>query len=134
MSIRNDYILDMINQFADSICDFMLKSKGGLEYDAIQGYEEIVGRALDMDAQTVLELSPASLVTMFQISATDESLAIYAVFALERVYELLLASNEPLARLRHEQATAIAASYGFDLNEVPPEVQERLDASEPLTV
>ena len=126
MSIRNDYILDMIAQFTDSICDYMLKGKGGIEYDGVAAYEEIVGRALDMDASTVLELSPGSLVTMFQLSATDESLALYAVFALEKVSEILSGRDGAMSQLRHEQAQAVADLYGFPVDTVPPEVEERL--------
>lgn len=127
MAIRNDYILDMMARFVDAIMLGMNKAREGLSEESKESYCEVVGDVLDMDASTVLALSPESLVTMMQISAVDERLALYLVYALEALGDLESTINEPCARVRHQQAQAVAAAYGFDVGEVPPELVEALE-------
>ena len=127
MSIRNDYILDMIVQFTQSIVEAMVKSRGGAQQDAVAMYEEVVGRALDMDAQTVLTLTPESLVTLVRLSAVDESLAVYAVYSLMRAAEIYDAEGDATGSLRAQQARAIADVYGFPVTEVPEEVVRKME-------
>ncbi len=126
MSIKHDYILDMISEFTDTVLAGMGKTRAGLSRDALRDYEAIVGRALDMDAATLLALSPESLVTMVRLSAVDESLAVYAVFALQRAAEIYEASGDATGQLRRAQAQAVAGVYGFAVDAVPSEVEQAL--------
>ncbi len=126
MSIRNDYLLDMIARYVESVLAGFGKAKAGLSDEALRAYEAVAGDVLDMDAGTALALSPASLVTMMRISAVDESLAVYAVYALERAAEIYDASGDATGQVRHAQAKAIADSYGFPVASVPPELEEAL--------
>ena len=130
MSIRNDYLLDMIARYVESILAGFGKAKTGLSDDAVDAYEHVAGDVLDMDAATALALSPASLVTMMRISAVDESLAVYAVYALERAAEIYDAEGDALGQVRHAQAAAVADAYGFPVASVPPEVEEELAKEE----
>ncbi len=132
MAIRNDYLLDMIQSFAQAIVGVIDRGSHGVaERDALGTYNEVVGRVLDMPADAVLALSPQSLVTMMQISAVDESLAVYMVFSLERIADVLEGENGPLAAVRRSQAQAVADAYGFPTTEVPSEVQDGLDSQDP---
>lgn len=127
MAIRNDYILDMIAQFVQAVVEAAERARAGEGGRAIAQYEEVVGRALDMDAEAILSLTPESLVTLVQLSAVDESLAVYAAYSLvgaSRIYE---AQGNPLGELRAGQARAIAGAYGFDVGEVPPEVVQTME-------
>ncbi len=130
MSIKNDYLLDMIARYVESILAGFGKAKAGLSRDALGAYEAVAGDVLDMDAATALALSPASLVTMMRISAVDESLAVYAVYALERAAEIYDAAGDATGQVRHAQARAVADSYGFPVASVPPEVEEALAEEE----
>ncbi|MEE8715575.1 MAG: hypothetical protein SOI26_07240 [Coriobacteriales bacterium] len=132
MAIRNDYLLSMITSFTESLTQTELEGHGGLSVSAMDTYGDIVGRILDMPADAVLELSPSSLVTMMQISAVDEKLAVYMVYTLQRMADVCGVENSALADVRRAQARAIADAYGFPETEVPPEVQdarEERDAS-----
>lgn len=129
MAIRNDYLLDMIAQFVDGIMAGVGKQRAGLSRDALGEYEGVVGRVLDMDGDTALELSPASLLTMMQLSAVDEGLAVYAVYSLERAAEIYDQQGDATSRVRHEQARAIAQAYGFPVSCTPRELEEALAAS-----
>lgn len=126
MAIRNDYLLDMVEQFTADVLDGLRKARRGFPRDGIGEFEGIVGSVLDMEPATALALSPASLVTMMRLSAVDESLAEYAVYALERASELYAAQGDATAGLRHEQACAVAQSYGFALTAVPLHLERAL--------
>jgi hypothetical protein len=124
MAIRNDYLLSMIQNFADVLLEEEVVDHGSLSKGAMDTYDDIVGKILDMPARAVLELSPASLVTMMQISAVDEKLAVYMVYTLQRMADVLDVENPSLAGVRRAQARAIAEAYGFPETEVPPELQD----------
>ena len=130
MAIKNDYLLDQISRFVESITAGIGKSRAGRADDAIQTFEAVAGDVLDMDAETVLALAPASLVTMMQLSAVDDSLAGYTVYALERAADAYDCKADATGQLRRAQAQAIADAYGIEVSAVPPEVQEALDAAE----
>lgn len=130
MAIKNDYLLDQINRFVESVTAGIGKSRAGRADDAIETFEAIAGNVLDMDAETVLALAPASLVTMMQLSAVDDSLAAYTVYSLERAADAYDCKGDATGQLRRSQAQAIASAYGFEVSVVPPEVQEALDALE----
>lgn len=130
MAIKNDYLLDQINRFVESIVSGIGKSRSGRAEDAVETFEAVAGDVLDMDAQTALSLAPASLVTMMQLSAVDESLAMYTAYALQRAADAYDLKGDAAAQLRRSQAQALADAYGFDVVAVPPEVQEALDAQE----
>lgn len=127
MAIRNDYLLSMIQSFSDTLCECQLRNLGALEKDPTGDFEDVIGRILDMPAEAVLDLSPDSLVTMLQISQTDERMAVYMVYTLQRMADVLDVKNNPLADIRRAQARAVAGAYGFSELEVPPEVQDGLD-------
>lgn len=128
MAIRNDYLVDMIARFVESVLRGIGKLKDGAVGEGVAEYEQIVGDVLDMDPQTALALSPGSLVTMMQISAVDERLAVFAAYCLERIADAYEGRPDGLAGVRREQAQAIDAAYGVTPGTVPPEVQEALDA------
>lgn len=126
MAIKNDYLLDQIARFVEGILASIDRMRSGGAADAVGGFEAVVGDVLDMDPETALSLSPASLVTMMQLSAVDESLAGYAVYALGRAADAYDAQGNPVSQVRRAQAQALADAYGFTVTAVPPEVEEAL--------
>lgn len=130
MAIRNDYLQDMIARFVEAVLRGIGRLKDGAIEEGVAAYEQVVGDVLDMDSQTALALSPASLVTMMQISAVDDRLAAYAAYCLGRIADACEGRPGGLAGVRREQARAIEAAYGIEPGTVPPEVQAALDAHE----
>lgn len=132
MAIRNDYLTDMIMRFAQTLTHGLEKPlEGAVDAEAArEGCEQVVGEVLDMDAATALALSPASLVTMMQISAVDDRLAVYTAYCLERLASLAEGVDDALSSVRRGQAQAVQAAYGIAPGTVPPEVQEALAAQQ----
>ncbi len=128
MAIKNDYLLDQIARFVEGILASIERMRSGGATEAVEGFEAVVGDVLDMDPETALSLSPASLVTMMQLSAVDESLAGYAVYALGRAADAYDAQGNAVSQIRRAQAQALADAYGFPVTAVPPEVEEALEA------
>ena len=98
MAIRNDYLMDMIARFAESIARALARGSEGDPTQGVSAYEEVVGEVLDMDAPVALALSAPSLVTMMQISAVDERLAAYAAFCLDSIAQAYELQGDPSPR------------------------------------
>ena len=130
MAIRNDYLLDMIARFVEGMVRASGREREGNLAEAEQDYREVVGEVLDMDADTVLALAPASLVTMTQISAVDERLAVYLAYCLERLAEVAKSTDPGTAQVRREQARALADAFGFTVGELPPELENALSGQD----
>lgn len=127
MAIRNDYLLDMIARFVQGLVRASGRGHEGLSADAEHEYLDVIGEILDMDAETVVALAPASLVTMTQISAVDERLAVYLAYCLERLADADEARGDATSQLRRQQAAALAQAYGFSTGSVPPELENALE-------
>lgn len=127
MAIRNDYLQDMIARFVESVLRGIGRLREGATGEGVAEYEQVVGDILDMDPQTALALSPASLVTMMQISAVDDRLAVFAAHCLERIADACEGQPGGIAGVRREQAQAVEAAYGITPGTVPPELQTALD-------
>ncbi len=128
MSIKSDYLMDMIARFCEAVLHGIEARRVGEVQTALEDFEGVVGSVLDMDASCALALSSASLVAMMQLSAVDETLVVYCVYALNQAAGLYDGDRPELAELRREQADALACAYGFDPDVTPREVQEALSA------
>lgn len=129
MSIKSDYLMDMVARFCEAVLHGLEARRAHDAGAALEDFEGVVGEALDMDAGSALALSSASLVTMAQLSAVDETIVVYCVYALNRAAEVYEERGEQgLAALRREQAAGLAQAYGFGADVTPAEVRQALEA------
>lgn len=128
MSIKSDYLMDMVARFCDAVLRGIDARRAGDAFEAREDFESVVGGVLDMDASCALALSSSSLVTMMQLSAVDETLVVYCAYALMQAADTYEAADPGIAQLRREQAQALADAYGFDADVSPREVSEALAA------
>lgn len=122
--LHKDYLLEVIAQFVDAATEALGLAHKRHDPQAAQEAEEAVAGLLDLDAQVALSLSPDSLVTMMLLSGIGDSLAEYVTYTLRElgdVYEEM--GNAQVADLRHQQALAVAESFGVDPDVVPDEFQ-----------
>lgn len=126
MSIKSDYLMDMVMRFCEAVLRAQDARKAGDADQALEEYEDVVGTALDMPADCALALSGPSLLSMVQLSAVDETLVVYCVYALMRVADIYEGPRPDLAALRREQAGALAQGFGFAADVTPREVEEAL--------
>ncbi len=114
---EQDYIMQLIANFMAAIRRSIEREEINREpMEAAKMLDEAVGDAVDLDPSMLLNLAPESAAGILQVSGTDSHVIEYSANSL------LLASTyyaqagkQDLARLRAEQARAIADSYGFDL-------------------
>ena len=128
MSIKSDYLMDMVARFCDAVLRGIDARRAGDTFEAREDFESVVGGVLDMDASCALALSSSSLVTMMQLSAVDETLVENCAYALMQAADTYEAADPGIAQLRREQAQALADAYGFDADVSPREVSEALAA------
>lgn len=114
-----DYLMRMILELVGAIRKSILMNDD--EDDplaAAQLLEAALDGATEMDSSLLLSLEPRSLSAMLKMSAADPSLMTYVsrMLLLESRY-LEAAQSHSTARLRHDQAFAVAEAFGVPLSE-----------------
>lgn len=117
---EQDYLMRMILQLIEAI-QRSLEAANGERHDpaaAADMLEAAVGTATDIDGSVLLSLAPDSISDILKVSGTDPGVAEYVGRSLYLESSFLTqAGNVELADVRLRQAQALAASYGFTLDE-----------------
>jgi len=116
---ENDYLMRLIMQFIEGIMKSMnLYQEQNDPAAAADLLEGNIGNATELDGGVLLSLAPESIASVLDVSGTDPAVCEYVgrSLFLESFY-LTEAGNDEKAALRLQQAQALAAHYGFDLDE-----------------
>lgn len=120
--LHRDYLLEVIEQFVNTIVEGLHIARTQHDPKAIADVEAAVAELLDLDPQVALKLSPDSLVTMMVLSGMGDALADYVTYSLNQLADVYAsAGDEETATLRRAQAEAVAESFGCDPEVIPPE-------------
>lgn len=112
---EQDYIMRLLLQMAAAIRRSLEQSQKDKDpAAAAETLENTISEASDVDGSVLLSLAPESIAGVMEISGTDPQVAEYISrsLLLESQY-LSEAGKEQKARLRKEQAFAIAHAFGF---------------------
>ncbi len=115
---EQDYIMRMLVGWADAIRRSMLKAAGQKDpQGAAELLEASISEATDIDGEVLLSLSPESIASVLQVSGTDPQVVEYISrsLLLEANY-LREAKFDEMAKLREEQAYALAHAFGFEVS------------------
>ena len=132
--LHRDYLLEIIARFVDTVTVALRRALFDGKFEAAREVEDNIAALLDLDPATAMNLSPDSLVTMMLLSGMGDALAQYVSYALDRVgdaYDDM--GEEATARLRWDQAEAVAESFGVDQNTIPEEfadLEAEIEAAE----
>lgn len=132
--IERDYLMRLLLNLAQGIVRSMqTETSARPSTDSAEMLEAAVGDAVDFDAETFLALAPGSIAQIMQISGTDARVSQYIANSLylASVYRERAGQSE-LARIRREQARAIAEQFGCEvpgLAEDDEEAVRRIAAS-----
>ncbi len=116
--IERDYLMRLLLNLAQGIMRTIQADRsGGTKRDSAEMLEMAIGEAVDFDGETFLALAPDSIAQILQISGTDarasrfiaNSLYLASVYRAE-------AGDEELARIRREQAYAVAEQFGHEID------------------
>lgn len=119
MPLQRDYLVQMIAQFVQALVRSMERSREKDYREAADTLETAIGEATDIDGQVLLSLTPESIASIMQVSGVEPAVTEYIAASMQlEAHYLDLAGDARLARLRREQAAAVAAAYGFDVPDV----------------
>ena len=122
--LHKDYLLEVIEQFVSTVSKALAEALLHRNLEAAEEVEEAVADLVQLDPQTAMSLSPESLVTMMTLSGTGDAVAGYAAYALYHLGDAYDGMGQhDVAQMRREQATAIAESFGANVEEIPEEFQ-----------
>lgn len=112
MQYQQDYILRVIEQMGAVLREAFAAYRGGASpEEPLALTEAAIGLVIDMDPQLFLRLAPQSMVSLVEMSGTDDRL-------VEKLAEVLVLESDILdsegrmieASVRREQATALRDS------------------------
>lgn len=116
---EHDYLMRMFLQLFKAIARSMERAREHEDPQAAADMlEDAIAHATNVDGSVLLLLTPDSMASILEVSGTDPRVAEYVgrTLFLEADY-LNRASNADLAQLRIDQAHALAAHYGFSVDE-----------------
>ena len=125
---EQDYLGRMIKEFIEALIR-TLKESRELEnpLESAHSIEKTLENCTDIDGQILLNLQPDSMVNMLQVTNVDPKLCPFIAFSLQlESHYLKKAGEADLAKLRMDQAKAVAKAYEVDLEEPPLELSENL--------
>ncbi|MDJ1120992.1 hypothetical protein QJ043_00055 [Olsenella sp. YH-ols2217] len=134
--IQKDYLSKIIESFNKQVNVTLKDALVVRSEEGIRATEEAVGELLELDAATVLALTPESFLTMVQLSGTGDVVGDYLAYALDGLADAYLlqlngsmseeqrAEVRAVAKLRRAQARAVALAFGIDRSGVPEPFRE----------
>lgn len=126
--LERDYITRIIETFSKNAAHALRVVLIAGNHRGIVETEKAVGEALEMDPTTLFALDPESFVTMMRLGGNGEALGDYISYALENLADAYRdAGDTQTAKLRREQARAVAGAFGVSRNTIPKEFKD-LDA------
>ena len=116
--IERDYLMRLLLNLAQGIVRSMQAEKTANSHtDSAEMLEAAIGEAVDFDGETFLALAPDSIAQILQISGTDSRASLYIANSLYLAsHYRAKAGQDELARVRKEQALAVARAFGHDLS------------------
>lgn len=120
--IHKDFLEEAIKKFVEGVSkplEYALLKK---DITHLGDVDAAIAELLEMNSAVVMQLAPASLVTMMKLSQVGASIAQYVAYVLRmeaRVYERT--QNPELSSLRLGQAHAIEQAFDCEADGIPPE-------------
>ena len=114
---EQDYLMRLLLQMAAAIQRSLEQAKKDKDpAGAAEALESTINSATDIDGAVLLTLAPESIASVMQVSGTNPQVAQYIsrTLLLESQY-LIEAGSTQKAKLREEQAHAIANAFGFEV-------------------
>jgi hypothetical protein len=118
--LHRDYLVEQFRRFAEAIRLSWMKAKGepANPLEAAETLEAALDGATNIDAATLLRLSPDSIASILEVTGTDPDVVEYLARTLLLESRYLEEGGDPShAQLRREQAHAIASGYGIPLSD-----------------
>ena len=121
--LQRDYLLEILICFIETPTRALRRAVEQNDLSGCREAERAVADLLELDPETAMVLSPASLVQMMGLSSVGSAVASYVGYTLDRVADIYEdGGDEATAELRRAQAEAVADAYGCDLMDVPEEL------------
>ncbi len=118
--LHQDYIVRMLTDLAAAIMRAATRETSRQRpEEAARMLDVAVGNAVDLDGETFLSLAPESIAQIMAVTGTDSRVSEYVARSMMLASAYLAeAGDEAMARLRRDQAQAIAGAFGHDLTDM----------------
>lgn len=123
--IHKDFLEEAIKKFVEGVSkplEYALLKK---DITHLGDVDAAIAELLEMNSAVVMQLAPASLVTMMKLSQVSAAIAQYVSYVLRleaRAYQS--AQHDELSSLRLNQALAIEEAFDCESDTIPPEFSD----------
>ena len=93
--------------------------------EGVSETEDALGELMELDPAMFLSLAPDSMVTMMRLGGNGEAVGDFVAYVLNALADAsLISGDRDTARLRRDQARAVALAFGVSRDVVPEQYVE----------
>ncbi|MEY8436921.1 hypothetical protein AAK967_04145 [Atopobiaceae bacterium 24-176] len=118
--LQRDYLSKIIESFTKRTSETLREAVVLRSADGVAETEDALGELMELDPAMFLSLAPDSMVTMMRLAGNGEAVGDFVAYVLGALADAALISGDrDTARLRRDQARAVALAFGVSRDVVP---------------
>ena len=123
--LQRDYLAKVIESFTQPTSESLRDAVVLRSAEGVSETEDALGELMELDPAMFLSLAPDSMVTMMRLGGNGEAVGDFVAYVLNALADAsLISGDRDTARLRRDQARAVALAFGVSRDVVPEQYVE----------
>ncbi len=123
--LQRDYLAKVIESFNKRTSETLRDAVVLRSAEGVSETEDALGELMELDPAMFLSLAPDSMVTMMRLGGNGEAVGDFVAYVLNALADAsLISGDRDTARLRRDQARAVALAFGVSRDVVPEQYVE----------
>lgn len=123
--LQRDYLAKVIESFTKRTSETLRDAVVLRSDEGVSETEDTLGELMELDPAMFLSLAPDSMVTMMRLGGNGEAVGDFVAYVLNALADAsLISGDRDTARLRRDQARAVALAFGVSRDVVPEQYAE----------
>ena len=123
--LQRDYLAKVIESFTKRTSATLRDAVVLRSAEGVSETEDALGELMELDPAMFLSLAPDSMVTMMRLGGNGEAVGDFVAYVLNALADAsLISGDRDTARLRRDQARAVALAFGVSRDVVPEQYVE----------
>ncbi len=123
--LQRDYLAKVIESCTKRTSETLRDAVVLRSAEGVSETEDALGELMELDPAMFLSLAPDSMVTMMRLGGNGEAVGDFVAYVLNALADAsLISGDRDTARLRRDQARAVALAFGVSRDVVPEQYVE----------
>ncbi len=123
--LQRDYLAKVIESVTKRTSETLRDAVVLRSAEGVAETEDALGELMELDPAMFLSLAPDSMVTMMRLGGNGEAVGDFVAYVLNALADAsLISGDRDTARLRRDQARAVALAFGVSRDVVPEQYVE----------